>query len=121
MNFDEEIKSVIKKSLGESIRKHLDDHGSPLKTMVFDAIKVHNAELRNFIYDAVGQVWLDEDFKQQAKEQIRHKVARELTASFGEGIFKKCIDQLKSDPLIRSRCVAAIESIILETEEARRE
>lgn len=114
MNLEKSIIETIQKSVSESVRKHMDDYSSPLKTMVFDAIKVHDEKLRTFIYESVGQVWLDDEFKQQAKEQIRHKIARELTTTFGEGIFKRSIEQLKGDPIIKARCVTAIENILNE-------
>ncbi len=112
MNFEQEIKNTIQKALGESVRKHLDDYASPLKTMVFDAIRVNDSELRSFIYESVSAVIADESFRNSARDQIKHKVAKELTNSFGEGIFKRSIEQLKSDPLIKARCISAIEKII---------
>lgn len=111
-DLEKQIAAMIKQSVGESVRKHMDAYGSPLQSMTYDAIKVHDNELRKFIYEAVGETFLDADFRKQAKEQIRHKVARELTSTFGEGIFKKSIDALKSDPTIRARCVMAIEAIV---------
>lgn len=116
MNLEEVINETIRKSITESIRKHMDDYGSPLKTMVFDAIKVQDGKLREFLYEAVGQVVLDDEFRKQAKEQIRHKIARELTTTFGEGIFKRSIEQMKGDPLLKARCVTAIENILNDSE-----
>jgi len=109
-----EVFRVIKSAIGDSVRKHLDDYNSPLKTMTHDAIKVHDAQLRKFIYDAVGQVFLDAQFVKQTKEAIKHKVARELTATFGEGIFKRAIDSMKADPTLKARCILAIENIVNE-------
>lgn len=114
MNLETEVIKEIRNALKDSIVKHMNDYSSPLKTMVFDAIKVHDATLRSFIYEAVGEVFLDDDFRAKAKEQIKHKVARELTSSFGEGIFKKSIEQLKADPTIKARCILAVEKIIKE-------
>lgn len=114
MNFEKEIADQIKKSVSESVRKHMDDYGSPLKQMVFDAIKVHDAKLRSFIYEAVSEVFLDDEFRAQSKTQIKHKIARELATTFGEGIFKKSIEQMKGDPTLRARCVLAIENILNE-------
>jgi hypothetical protein len=111
---EKQVINEIKSGLRDAVIKHLGDYGSPLKAMVADAIRVHDVQLRNFIYEAVGEVFLDNDFREKAKEQIRHKVARELTASFGEGIFKKSIDAMKSDPTIKARCVIAIENIVAE-------
>lgn len=117
---DKMVINEIRNALKDSVIKHMNDYGSPLKTMVFDAVKVHDGELRKFIYEAVSETFLDAEFRKQAKEQIRHKVARELTSSFGEGIFKKSIDTLKGDPTIRARCVLAIENIVAQAEEPHR-
>lgn len=117
---EKELIKIIKQSFGESVRKHMDDYGSPLKTMVFDALKVHEDILRSFLYEAVSQTLLDEDFRQQAKLQIKHKVAKELTSTFGEGIFKRTIEQLKSDPTLKARCILAVESIIEHAKDAEK-
>lgn len=119
MDIEKQVLSAINESVSEAIRKRLTDYGSPLHKLIDQVIEGHGPSIRTIMSDAISGAMLDEDFRRQIKEQTRHKLARELVNSFGEGAFKKACDSMKSDPMIRSRCVLAIESIVNESMKAK--
>ena len=111
--FEKEVYKTVKSALGEAIRKNLvDAYNSPLKGIVADAIKVHDEPIRNLLYGAIGEIVGDKEFQDLMRNHIKHKVAKEITNSFGEGIFKKSVDKLKADPTLKAKCIIAVESII---------
>lgn len=112
MNFENEIKQSIRDCIHDAVKKHISDYGSPLKKMVFECLSVHETDLRHLVNESIDSVFLDDDFRESAKQAIRHKVARELSTQFGESVFKKHIQALKGDPTIRARAVLAIEKIV---------
>lgn len=112
MNFEQEIMYSIRDCVHDAVKKHMNDYSSPLKNMVFDCLKGHESDLRALVNEAIDNVFLDNKFRESAKDAIRHKVARELSVQFGEGVFKKHVQALKGDPTIRARAVLAIEKII---------
>lgn len=111
---EREILDSVRDSLANAIKSKLEGYSSPLGKMVEESIKRHEAKVKDLIDEAIDGVMLDQDFRKSMVEQIHHKIARELTSSFGEGVFKKAVDSLKSDPTVRARCVLAIEKVVSE-------
>jgi hypothetical protein len=112
MKFEKEVMDSIRNCVHDAVKKHISDYSSPLKSMVFECVKDHEEDFRKLVSESLDSVFLDESFRESAKQAIRHKVARELSTQFGEGVFKKHIQALKGDPTIRARAVLAIEGII---------
>lgn len=113
-DLEKQVIGEVKKGIGEAIHKRLTEYGSPLNKLVDLVVAGHDTAIKQIMSDAITSAVMDEDFKKQIREQVRHKLARELVNSFGDGAFKKASDQMKSDPTIRARCVMAIEAIVNE-------
>lgn len=114
MKTEEIINNEIREAVGEAIRKRLTDYNSPLHGIISQVVKENEAEVKSLITDAIVGTITDKKFRLEAKAQIRHKIARELVNSFGEGIFKQTVDKLKQDHTLKARIVLAIEKMLEE-------
>ena len=112
LDFDKIILNEVRTAIGTAISTQLGGYSSPLVPAIKDAISKYDADIRCLINEAIGTVMADKEFRNSMIEQIRHKVAKELTQAFGEGIFAKTINSIKSDQMIKARCIIAIENII---------
>jgi len=105
----------IKSAVHTSILKLLGDtYSSPLKPFIKETFERHGDKVKTWLSDSINMVMLDEQFKEHMREGMRKKIAREITNTFGEGIFKRSIEKLKSDPTLKARCVLAVEKILQE-------
>lgn len=112
---EQQVLNSVRDAISEAIRKRLTEYGSPLNKLIDSVVAAHDTSIKQIMTGAITGAVLDDEFRKQVNEQVRHKLARELVNSFGEGAFKKACDSMKSDPVIRSKCVLAIEAIITET------
>lgn len=112
-DLDTIVVKEIRNAIAGAARKLLEEsYSSPLKPIIQAAVEARTPELRAVMDDAVKAVVLDDEFRTQVLTAVRHKVAKELVNSFGEGVFKKAVDQMKGDPTIRARCILAVEEIV---------
>jgi hypothetical protein len=109
---EKQVLGEIKSSISSSIQKHLGDYGSPLKPFIKSCFDKHGRTIEGWLAESIDKVILDKSFKKSMIEGMRHKIAREITNTFGEGIFKANIQKLKADPTLKARCVLAVEKII---------
>lgn len=113
-DLEKQVLGSVRTAMADAIKQHLGGYGSPLQKYILSACEQHSGEVKTLVNEAIGGVFADADFRKEMLTQIRHKVARELTHSFGEGIFKKTVEQMKGDPTVRARCVLAVEQIVEE-------
>jgi len=111
-DLEKELINIVKQSIGEAVRDKLKGYNSPVEKIVKDLFEDSNTGIRSLIEDTFKSVSLDDEFRAEMKRAMHHKIARELTSAFGEGIFKKQINLLKSDHMLKARCITAIEKII---------
>ena len=102
----------IQGAISEAARARLTGYSSPLNKIIDDVVSARTPEITALVTEAISGVLNEGKFREEAIAQIRHKVARELVNSFGEGIFKRTIEKLKQDHTLKARIVLAIEAMI---------
>jgi hypothetical protein len=116
-DLDKAVLGEVKSAISDSIRKMLGDgYNSPLKPIINRCFSTYGSEIEAWLKESIDAVMLDESFRAAMKEGMRKKIAKEITNSFGEGIFKQSIDKLKADPTLKARCIIAVEKILAQTE-----
>jgi hypothetical protein len=110
--FEKEVMEQVRASVSKAVYETLSGYGSPFRKCIEQSAEAYYPHVRELIAGAINSLVMDEQFKQQMVDGIRHKVAKELVASFGEGIFKQSIDKLKADPTIRAKCIIAVEGLL---------
>jgi|JI6StandDraft_1071083.scaffolds.fasta_scaffold27457_11 hypothetical protein len=102
----------IKAALAECVKSRLTGYSSPFNKVIDDVVATKTDEIRALVSEAISGALNEKTFREDAIQQIRHKVARELVNSFGEGIFKRTIEKLKQDHTLKARIVLAVEAMI---------
>ncbi len=114
VNLIYEIKGLVQKCLNDAVKTSLTAYGSILPKIVNEEVQNNSATIKAIISESFTGLVADAEFKEQVITSVRHKIARELAVSFGDGAFKKHMESLKADPLLKARCVIAIENILEE-------
>ncbi len=86
---------------------------NPLTSLVQEAIKSKESELRALVVAAVEGL-KEPDIRAEIVDGMRKKLAKLLVERFG-GELEKQVNALKSDPTTRARIVMAIETIVKES------
>ena len=106
------VLNQVRDSIAAAIKSSLEGYNSPMQKLVIDVVNKNSEQVKSLVTEAIEGVVLEKDFRQSVIKQIQHTVARQLTTAFGESVFKRHMDVMKSDPTLRARCVLAIEKIV---------
>lgn len=112
MDMQKQIIEEIQKGLAQAMKERLTGYSSPLNKLIDQVVTEKEQEIKALVTEAITETVSNKAFREEAKAQIKHKIARELVNSFGEGIFKKTVDKLKSDHTLKARIVVAIENML---------
>lgn len=114
MDFEKSILNAVSETIHESIKKRLTDYGSPLGKLIDEVVAKHSIEIKGLLSEAVSTAFSNEQFREEIRVSIRHKVAKALVNQFGESIFEKELNKFKQDPSVRARVVLAVENFVQE-------
>lgn len=112
MNFEQEIVNQVKDAIRSSIKERLSGYGSPLTSIVNDAVKANDTKIREIVYGAVSAVLESEDFRKEMQNQFAHSVARKLTVQFSDSLADKAMQAIKADQVLRAKAIAAVAAVI---------
>lgn len=112
MDFEQQVIDQVKSAIRDSIKEKLSGYGSPLQSIISDAVKLNDAKIRNIVYSSVSAVVDSEEFKKEMTTQFAHSVARKLTISFSEGLADRAMQAIKSDQVLRAKAISAVEQLI---------
>jgi hypothetical protein len=110
-----QIVRQAKHSIADAIKSSLVGYGSPLKTIVEQVVSENADELKTIIGTAFTDTIRDELFKVIVLEEFKHKVAKTLVSKLS-GSVEKAVNTLRSNPILRSQMILAIEAIVKEAE-----
>lgn len=113
INLEQDILKSAQQAILESIVKTLTAYDSPLIKLTKQVVENHSPELRVIINDSFETVIRNDDFKTQLIEAFSHKVARTIISNH-EGLFDKVSNELKQDPVFKSKATLAISNVINE-------
>lgn len=112
-SIEDQISNAIKDGIREGVKSKLGGYQSPLDKVIGEILTKYDGMIRTLLGGAIESAMGDEEFREQIRTQIRHKLASTLVARFG-GEMEKQVNVLKSDPTTRARITLAIEQIVKE-------
>lgn len=108
----EQVYNLVRTGLEKAVGQALDKtYNNPVEGIVTDAVKLHSDEIRSLIYQMIGSTIKDKDFQEILRQELKHKVAKNLVAKL-EGAIEKSVNEYRQDPVMRSRMTLALEEII---------
>lgn len=113
INLENDILKVAQNAILESITKSMTAYDSPLIKLTKQVVENHTPELRNLINESFETVIRNDQFKTQMIEAFSHKIARTIISNH-EGLFDKVSNELKQDPVFKSKATLAISNVINE-------
>jgi hypothetical protein len=112
---EKQIIQQARASIAEAIKESLTGYNSPLKSMIENVVSEHVSELKKIFGDAFTETIRDDAFKAIILEEFKHKVAKMLVSKLS-GSVEKAVNALRSNPVLNSQMILAIETIVKEAE-----
>lgn len=113
VNLELNILSSVQSSINKAIQEVLVSYNSPLLALVRSVIEDHSRELKEIISKSFKEVIQVEDFKKSIISAFSHKVSRSIISN-SQGLFDKVSNELKQDPVFKSRMVLATSNVVEE-------
>ena len=110
---EQEFLRTIRDALADAVKAKVTQgyHDSPLNKMIDEVVRDHMGELRGLVDQSFVSALRDDGFKYALKDTFNHKLSRVLMSKF-EGEIEKRTNELRADPIMRSRIMLAIEKAI---------
>ncbi len=109
---ENEILELARSAIKEKIiERFASSYNSPLNKCADSVFAEHEDEFKKLFRDALSQIVNSKSFKAIIYEEFTHKVAKNLVAKL-EGSIEKATNELRQDPILKSKMILAIEDII---------
>lgn len=113
MELEKEILSAVKSAMTKSIESVLTGYDSPLAKLVKSVVADNEVELRNIITESFTTVIRTDTFKESIVNAFAHKVSRSIISN-NDGLFDKVSNDLKQDPIFKSKMTIAVANVVEE-------
>lgn len=113
VHLESDILQVAQESIAAAIQSSLSGYGSPLGKLVLSVVDEQSSFLRQIISESFNQVIRTEDFRKSIVSAFSHKVSRSIISN-NDGLFDKVGQDLKQDPVFRSRMTLAVAAVVEE-------
>lgn len=113
INLESDILSAAQSAISAAISSTLTGYGSPLGKLVAGVVEEQNTYLREVIRDSFLEVIKRDDFKTSIVQSFSHKVARSIISG-NDSLFDKVTNDMKQDPVFRSRMTLAVAAVVEE-------
>lgn len=110
-NLEKDILNSTQLAIGKAIGENLTGYHNPLSKLITEVVDSHRNELKEIIESNFTKVIRSKEFDKSVKNAFNHKLAKILVSKL-EGSVEKCVNTLRSDPIVRARMILAIEDII---------
>jgi formate dehydrogenase maturation protein FdhE len=111
-----EVYSLIRAGLERAVIDELQKtYNSPVNRVISQVLENNKEELQSVIEEMLTSAIKDKDFVKELRIEFRRKVAKSLVGQL-EGAIEKSVNTYRSDPLLKSRMILALETIINEAE-----
>jgi hypothetical protein len=111
MDINEIVLREVGPAIREAVLKKLTDFNSPLNGIVDQVVARHSLEIQNKIDFALKEAIASVDFDAAIRENLTHKLARILSSKM-EGAVEKVANDIRSNPVFKSRLTIAVEQIL---------
>ena len=108
---ESDILSTFQTSIHGCIRENLTKYNGPLHQLCTKVVDDHKEELMTIVEQGFSAVIHADEFKEAVHLAFQHKLAKLLVSKL-EGTVEKCVDTLRSNPVLRAKMTLAIESIV---------
>jgi hypothetical protein len=112
-NLEQEILRTAQGAINESVKAVLTGYSSPLSKLITSVVEAHSPKLRVIINDSFESVINMEEFKASIVSAFSHKVSRSIISN-NEGLFDKVSNELKADPVFKSKMTLAVAKVVEE-------
>ena len=106
---ENQVRRLIAESLREALAKP--DYRSPIPDIVKSVMAEFHDDISATCRAALADITSDPEFAAILRKELKHKMARTLTAELS-GSIDKAVNAFRQDPRIRADMVRAIERII---------
>lgn len=113
-DLEKAILGSARESVAEAINKNLTGYNTSLHALCNQVVNSHEDELRMIIENGFSAVLKSKDFEASVQLAFQHKLAKLLITKL-EGTVEKCVETLRSNPVMRAKMTLAIEEILNET------
>ena len=113
ITLEQDILKTCQSSIAASIKSVLEGYSSPLNKLIVSVIDSHSIELKEIVDSSFKKVIRTEEFKASIVSAFSHKIARSIISN-NDGLFDKVNNELKQDPVFKSKITLAISNIVEE-------
>ena len=113
ISLEEGILQVSQAAVNKSILEVLTKYDSPLVKLTNSVINDHSIELKELINSSFEEVIRVPEFKQSIVNAFSHKIAKSIISN-NDGLFDKVSNELKQDPIFKSKMTLAVSNIVEE-------
>lgn len=111
MDTEQQILLAVQDGIRDGVKQKLGGYGSPIDKLISEILIKHDSELRKLLDESITSAIGNQEFREEIRKEIRHRLASLLVQRFG-GELEKQVNLLKSDPTTRARITLAIEQIV---------
>lgn len=113
ITLEQDILQTVQSSMQKAIQEALTGYGNPLSKLVTKVVDDNSVELKSVIAESFNETIKLDEFKKSIKDGFSHKIARTIINN-NDGLFDKVGNQLKQDPIFKSKMALAIDKVVNE-------
>jgi len=113
LTLEQTLLNTVQSSMQKAFSESLTGYNSPLQKYVLNIVSKHQTQIESVFNEAVNEVISTDEFKQNAKQVLLHKISKSMLSGI-DGSVEKTINLMKQDPIFKSKLVLAVNNIVLE-------
>ena len=111
VTLEQDILREAQAAIQKSIVDCLTGYNSPLTKLTNEVVGNHSDELKGLISEVLESVIRADEFKEGMREAFCHKVSRSMISE-QQGMIEKISQELKNDPVFKSKLTVAIANVV---------
>ena len=111
LTLEHEVIFSINASLSKSLTEALGGYNSPLIRYANNVVLKYQNDIEGIFDKIVDEGIRTDDFKTSIREVLLHKISKTLIAGI-DGSVDKTVQQIKQDPIFRSKMVLMVNSLV---------
>ncbi len=112
-SLEADVLKATQGAIAESVKAVLSGYNSPLHKLVAGIIDSRSGVLKEIITTAFDSVISTAEFKESIVSAFAHKVSRSIISN-NDGLFDKVSNELKQDPVFKSKMTLAVAQVVEE-------
>ena len=98
--------------INEALRKAMGDYNSPFIKAMNAGLESRAPRVQKMVEESIDKFLAEPEAREEITSAFRHAIASKVITSFAESITDKAVNEMKANPMIRSKAILAIEAII---------